>query len=321
MTIKQQGGVFGRNPTFNDVDVAGDLTVGGSITNTGTQNITGQLNVDNVRIDGNTVSTTDTNGNLLLTPNGTGSVLTAKTLTGINTRVTRKILNNWAGQGNGVGFENTARYEVGAGNDTVRAFLAAGYNTAGVYPNVGAVGTLSNHPLAVHINGSKVAEFTTAGNLAFNNGLGIDFSATSGTGTSELFDDYEEGTWTATVGCTGNATTTTTVTAYYTKIGRQVTVSLRDLVDINTTGLSGFLTVTLPFTCISASVGFIGALIWDSLTYPAGYDLVFPYVANGGSAMAFAIGGSGIADSLLDVSAVTSGTTDLKYATLTYFTA
>lgn len=30
MTIKQQGGVFGRNPTFNDVEVEGNLTVGGS---------------------------------------------------------------------------------------------------------------------------------------------------------------------------------------------------------------------------------------------------------------------------------------------------
>jgi hypothetical protein len=31
MAIKQQGGVFGRNPTFNDVDVDGTLTVNGSI--------------------------------------------------------------------------------------------------------------------------------------------------------------------------------------------------------------------------------------------------------------------------------------------------
>jgi hypothetical protein len=41
MTIKQQGGIFGRNPTFNDVDVDGNLNVignssinGGSINNT-----------------------------------------------------------------------------------------------------------------------------------------------------------------------------------------------------------------------------------------------------------------------------------------------
>ena len=33
------------------------------------------------------------------------------------------------------------------------------------------------------------------GNVALADGNGIDFSATSGTGTSKLFDDYEEGTW------------------------------------------------------------------------------------------------------------------------------
>ena len=37
------------------------------------------------------------------------------------------------------------------------------------------------------------------GNVVLANGKGIDFSATSGTGTSELFDDYEEGTWTPTL--------------------------------------------------------------------------------------------------------------------------
>lgn len=45
----------------------------------------------------------------------------------------------------------------------------------------------------------EAARFTSAGNLKFPSGQGIDFSATSdgsGTSTSELFDDYEEGTWT-----------------------------------------------------------------------------------------------------------------------------
>ena len=31
-----------------------------------------QLNVDNLRLDGNTISSTDTNGNITLDPNGTG---------------------------------------------------------------------------------------------------------------------------------------------------------------------------------------------------------------------------------------------------------
>ncbi len=31
MTIKQQGGIFGRNPTFNDVEVDGTLTLEGGL--------------------------------------------------------------------------------------------------------------------------------------------------------------------------------------------------------------------------------------------------------------------------------------------------
>lgn len=50
---------------------------------------TGSASVDNVKIDGNTISTLDTNGNLVLSPNGTGSVsatkvaITGGTITGI----------------------------------------------------------------------------------------------------------------------------------------------------------------------------------------------------------------------------------------------
>lgn len=50
---------------------------------------TGSASVDNVRIDGNTISTLDTDGNLVLSPNGTGSVsatkvaITGGTITGI----------------------------------------------------------------------------------------------------------------------------------------------------------------------------------------------------------------------------------------------
>ena len=65
-----------------------------------------------------------------------------------------------------------------------------------------------------------------SGNLVVANGAGIDFSATansSGSMSSELLDDYEEGTWTpsATQGLTGF----TIQTATYTKVGRVVTVA------------------------------------------------------------------------------------------------
>lgn len=40
-----------------------------------------QLNVDNLRLDGNTVSSTDTNGNVILSPNGTGGIVAVTSLT------------------------------------------------------------------------------------------------------------------------------------------------------------------------------------------------------------------------------------------------
>ena len=57
---------------------ANAITLGTSTLNLGetTSSIAGlqQLDVDNVRVDGNTISTTDANGNLILSPNGTGVV-------------------------------------------------------------------------------------------------------------------------------------------------------------------------------------------------------------------------------------------------------
>lgn len=66
----------------------------------------------------------------------------------------------------------------------------------------------------------------STGNLIIGtSGKGIDFSATPGTGTSELFADYEEGTWTP-ADASGAGLTFGGVSATYTKIGRQVTCNL-----------------------------------------------------------------------------------------------
>lgn len=44
------------------------------VTGTSTLNLTGQLNVDNVRVDGNTISATNTDGNVTISPNGVGYI-------------------------------------------------------------------------------------------------------------------------------------------------------------------------------------------------------------------------------------------------------
>jgi len=77
---------------------------------------------------------------------------------------------------------------------------------------------------------SATAVTASTGNfIVGTSGQGVDFSATPGTGTSELLNDYEEGTWTPVLArATGGAITATTsdLTAKYTKVGNLVTVSL-----------------------------------------------------------------------------------------------
>lgn len=53
------------------VDVQSAMTTLGQ-TVTGVLGVTGQINVDNLRFDGNTISTTNANGDLLIVPNGSG---------------------------------------------------------------------------------------------------------------------------------------------------------------------------------------------------------------------------------------------------------
>jgi hypothetical protein len=85
------------------------------------------------------------------------------------------------------------------------------------------------------------------GNLvALQSGNGIDFSATAGTGTSELFNDYEEGTWTVTSIGGVTFTGSPTYTGIYTKIGRMVYVSLKiQATDI--ASVSGYISGGFPF--------------------------------------------------------------------------
>jgi hypothetical protein len=96
----------------------------------------------------------------------------------------------------------------------------------------------------------------TTGNLIVASGQGIDFSATSGTGTSELLADYEEGTWTPSVG--GNATYVAQ-TGYYTKIGNFV--KLRFLMTISVLGTGSTTNITgIPFTPSSNQPVIIGGV-------------------------------------------------------------
>ena len=93
-----------------------------------------------------------------------------------------------------------------------------------------------------------VGNIKLTGNVVIANGQGIDFSATAGTGTSELLADYEEGTWTPTQGAGLVVVGTFTSSGTYTKVGRQVTLTgrLNGSTSIACTA-GGIFTSGLPF--------------------------------------------------------------------------
>lgn len=90
------------------------------------------------------------------------------------------------------------------------------------------------------------------GSVVLANGKGIDFSATAGTGTSELFDDYEEGTWTP-IDASGDGITFAAAAGLYTKVGRLVVATFRVQYPTTTSNFSVASIGGLPFTSIFGS--------------------------------------------------------------------
>jgi hypothetical protein len=182
MTIKQHGGVFGRNPSFNDVSVETLSIAGTTLASTAAE-----LNI----LDGVTADATEIN------------------------------------------------YLDGASTSVVTA--------------------------------SKAVLANASANIAFASGSGIDFSATGDAGgmTSELFDDYEEGTWTPSLGGT---TTYLAQGGTYTKVGR--VVNFHCVLYINVIGTGSVTNIGgLPFAATITGQGTV-TILGDcntAITYLVGY--------------------------------------------------
>lgn len=128
------------------------------------------------------------------------------------------------------------------------------------------------------------------GNLVIGTaGKGIDFSADPHAAgmTSELFDDYEEGTWTPTVStANGDGTYSVTVnSATYTKIGNSVRVSFYVTVAVTVVPTGAVSIGGLPFNA-AEDTAFSNAL--DTLTASTGNG----YLLSGSPIMRFTEAGS-----------------------------
>jgi hypothetical protein len=121
----------------------------------------------------------------------------------------------------------------------------------------------------------------TAGNISLASGAGIDFSADptgSGTSTSQLLDDYEEGTWTPSVG--GDATYSAR-TGTYVKIGKIVHITCDITISVLGTGSESTIS-GLPFVCGTLS-SVLPATYFQGLS--GSYVNVIPRVDAGGSSI------------------------------------
>ena len=110
-------GIQGSGVLIDDSDVISGIT---------------QLNVDNVRIDGNTISSTDTDGNLNLEPNGTGVTVSTKNF-------------------------NIAGVSFDSGTNTLNAYEAATWTPA--FTGAGGAPTITYT--------TQVGYYTRIGNLVF----------------------------------------------------------------------------------------------------------------------------------------------------------
>ncbi len=197
MTIKQYGGVFGRNPTFNDVTIEGQLTFDGDIDINSDLTVDGTVTAEEIIVDSGA-----SYSSYIKTTNDSSNVT----------------LNIWGNRSSGTGSSSP---DVRLGSEQVRS---AGRDVVQIRNNSTDIATFDA--------GGDVT--ISAGNLVIGtSGKGIDFSATAGTGTSELLDDYEEGVFSPVISGTTTAGTYSysTQVGTYTKIGNSVraSISLEDI--------------------------------------------------------------------------------------------
>ncbi len=121
------------------------------------------------------------------------------------------------------------------------------------------------------------ADGTTAGIKLTPNGIDFSANANAAGMTSELLNDYEEGTWTPVIRGSGTAGTYELQTDYttYTKIGRKVTVSGNIRLGTSVTGGgTGYLQITgLPFQK-AANTAAIGTVLLNGVDYTGNYVVI-----------------------------------------------
>ena len=208
------------------------------------------IQVDNIKIDGNTITSEDTNGNITLTPNGTGDT----------------ILNGNVGIGDDSPSRKLSIKTAGTTAETVAEFGNANIGGGLQVQTNGNLewgfNALNSRNLTFSTNQTERLRILSGGGLTFN----------GDTATANALDDYEEGTWTPAMTYTtpGDLSISHSLqVGRYTKIGNIVSVFF----DLRLSGFtkgtaSGNLAIGgLPFTDANIGNGGFGALVLYQATF------------------------------------------------------
>lgn len=164
----------------------------------------------------------------------------------------------------------------------------------------------------------------TNGNVVMSSGYGIDFSATSGTGTSELLNDYEEGTWTPVLSFVTPGDLSVSYASRvgtYTKIGNRVVLQcfIQTSAFTFTTSASALIVNGIPFSINSSSsttnygAGQFGGVV------KVGYTDFSASADNGlTTAILFYCSGSGVSPDFIAAADTPSGGTMTVKFTIVY---
>ena len=161
--------------------------------------------------------------------------------------------------------------------------------------------TATNSDMRFYTGNTERMKILSGGNVDFSashilldNGYGINFAATSDAGgmTSEILDDYEEGTWTASVTAgTAPSAGAQTMSGYYTKVGNKVYVHASAVSGLNLGGASGALVINgLPFTARSTSYQLFQLAPNNAGTFPSGRTQLVGYVTGNTQIVGLCVG-------------------------------
>ena len=133
--------------------------------------------------------------------------------------------------------------------------------------------------------------------------------------------NYEEGTWTVEMydADSGGNASSTTVTGYYTKIGKLVTARFWAMNNISTSGMTGTNTAyfTLPFA--ASSIGrSSGSVTMERIDFDAGQTSAAPTISTSNSRLRLTRFGDDVNDNTVLVNDFISGTSDIVTLTITY---